>query len=680
MTSGWAQLLIVMRIAAGNLRARKAKTVTVGGLLFCSALFITVGGAIQQSVISAIEHSIIASGVGDLQIYSAAAKAPLDLFGGFQDTYITEPIADFSRVASVVDDVPGVTAVVPMGMGAGQLVSGNVFDAALERLRHAVAAAGDGAALAVDRKVAAEVARVRQMASAFREDAQHASATLAPDDAALLQRVIGDALWEDFAREPLAVLELLENRLAPLAGEAEPVSLRYVGTDAALFARSFERFRIVRGTNIPAGERGIVLQRSVYEDTFKLKAARMLDALARGVSEGLTIASDDKLAALARALPRQKRQLLLLLDGAGRSRALAALRVELAEPTGDLGALLERALSVDDKNLSRRRALFYRVIAPLVPLYRVRIGDDLTLATLGKAGKRAANLRLYGTYELVGIDTSVLAAPFSLVDLASARELEGTPSARDRQEYAELRARNGARDVTREQAEQLLLGGGAGDGEAPLQDVQPVEDAHPTRGEEEAVHHAAVVLAPGTNGPAALSAVRGALGAHGLSARAVPWHEAAGPLTQLVRVSTAVLLLIAGVVLLTMFVVIGNAFVIATLERVAEFGTLRAIGAQRGFVFAMIVSEALAVGLLAGCAGALAGSALVAWLGAHGISAHDDSLLTFFFSGPTLRPSLSHAALATAVGSSAMVSVLANLYPLWIVSKVSPRQAMSAEE
>ena len=45
------------------------------------------------------------------------------------------------------------------------------------------------------------------------------------------------------------------------------------------------------------------------------------------------------------------------------------------------------------------------------------------------------------------------------------------------------------------------------------------------------------------------------------------------------------------IIFLVALVIINNALVMATLERVPEFGTLRAVGAQRRFILTASVSE-----------------------------------------------------------------------------------------
>jgi ABC-type antimicrobial peptide transport system permease subunit len=117
----------------------------------------------------------------------------------------------------------------------------------------------------------------------------------------------------------------------------------------------------------------------------------------------------------------------------------------------------------------------------------------------------------------------------------------------------------------------------------------------------------------------------------------------------------------------------------ATLERVQEIGTLRAVGAQRRFIMGMLVVEAIVVGALFGALGAAAGAVVVSVIGRVGIPAPSD-IWTFFFSGPRLYPELGTSSMIAALFIVLVVSALSSFYPAWLAIRVTPRQAMQTEE
>jgi ABC-type antimicrobial peptide transport system permease subunit len=126
-------------------------------------------------------------------------------------------------------------------------------------------------------------------------------------------------------------------------------------------------------------------------------------------------------------------------------------------------------------------------------------------------------------------------------------------------------------------------------------------------------------------------------------------------------------------------VIINNALVMATLGRVPEIGTLRAVGAQRRFLLGMLLVESLASGVLFGGLGATLGAAIVGGLNAWGIPAVNEKLY-FFFSGPRLHPALGLGNLALALAIVFLVSALSSIYPGLLAMRVNPRQAMQTDE
>ena len=81
----------------------------------------------------------------------------------------------------------------------------------------------------------------------------------------------------------------------------------------------------------------------------------------------------------------------------------------------------------------------------------------------------------------------------------------------------------------------------------------------------------------------------------GLSLKAITWQQASGFIGQLVMAFQAVLVVLVLIIFLVALVIISNALVMATLQRVQEIGTLRAVGAQRRFILTMLLIESLVV-------------------------------------------------------------------------------------
>ncbi|MFL5262322.1 MAG: ABC transporter permease, partial [Anaeromyxobacteraceae bacterium] len=175
-------------------------------------------------------------------------------------------------------------------------------------------------------------------------------------------------------------------------------------------------------------------------------------------------------------------------------------------------------------------------------------------------------------------------------------------------------------------------------------------------------------------------AVKAALDRAGLHMKVVDWQQASGMVGQFVSLARVILYTAVFIIFAVALVIINNAMVMATLQRVKEIGTVRAIGAQKRFVLGMLLLETSVVGLVFGGAGAFLGAGVV-WLirAAGGIPATNDQLY-FFYSGPSLIPRLGAGSLAVSLAIVLVVSVLSGVYPALIASRVTPLEAMQSDD
>jgi ABC-type lipoprotein release transport system permease subunit len=174
--------------------------------------------------------------------------------------------------------------------------------------------------------------------------------------------------------------------------------------------------------------------------------------------------------------------------------------------------------------------------------------------------------------------------------------------------------------------------------------------------------------------------VRAALESAGLKMKVVDWQQASGMVGQFVSLARIVLYTAVFIIFAVALVIINNAMVMATLQRVKEIGTIRAIGAQKRFVLGMLLLETTAVGLAFGAVGSALG-ALVVWLIRlrGGIPATNDQL-NFFYSGPSLVPRLGTASLGVSLLIVLVVSVLSGVYPALLATRVTPLEAMQSDD
>jgi ABC-type lipoprotein release transport system permease subunit len=705
---------VLLQIAFRNLLASKAKTLIVGGIILFGALLVVVGSSLLDSVDRGMRGSIQGSLAGQLQIYSARSKDDLALYGGMMGESKLEPIEDFAALKRVLEKVPNVKGVVPMGIDQAMVATGNEFDVALEKLRSDVRKrmAGD-----VSPEVAAQYeahkAHVHRMTTLLQQELGQARAIanekLIKERAREIEdlgRAAAADFWQGFDADPLGNLEFLENRIAPQSLSNAFVFIRYVGTDLDSYRQAFDRMRIVEGTAVPKGQRGILLGKLYAEDWLKLKTARRLDKIREArVLHRKRIAADEELQRWVKENQAQTRDILLQLDPIQAQVATERLQKALrggassrAAGADALHDLLVELFTTDDANFDQRYAIFYDQLAPLLQLYMVRVGDTITIKAPSKSGYMSSvSLKVYGFVEFRGLEKSALAGIMSLMDIVSWRDLYGYLTAEKAAEINALKRSAGARDISRENAEAELFGGSAPVAararavriEAPAivgaaqrrSDMALFSRVHTQEEIDGGVAlNAAVTLRDPGRIAESLRDVKAALTAAKLDMKVVDWHQASGMVGQFVSLARVILYAAVFIIFAVALVVINNAMVMATLQRVKEIGTLRAIGAQRRFVLAMLVLETGAVGLAFGVAGALLGAAVIWLIGvAGGIPATNEQLY-FFYSGPSLIPRLGTASLAVSLAIVIVVSILSGLYPAVIAMRVTPLEAMQSDE
>ncbi len=365
-------------------------------------------------------------------------------FGG--DSIDLSPLDDFAKVRDTLLSVGNVEQVVPMGISAALVLSGNTVDQALSDLRQTAARwqKGDRSPTLVE-VYEVQKGHVRQIISVLGKDIENVrkvadERAISDEELAAIRRAGSDDFWATFDADPLDRLEFLENRVAPLAADADMLQLRYLGTDPSAFAKAFDRMKIVDGQAIPPGKRGFLFSKYMYEEQVKLKAARGLDKIreARNVQHQ-EIAKEPDLARIVRENTTGVRELLLQLDAIKTARFRGKLEAFLNSDERDVGKLLSEFFKMDDGSFDQRYQFFYKELAPDLELYRVRVGDRLTIKAYTKSGYvRAASLKVYGTYAFDGLERSPQAGSLNMMDLVSFRELYGFMTAEREREIAAM--------------------------------------------------------------------------------------------------------------------------------------------------------------------------------------------------------------------------------------------------
>lgn len=132
------------------------------------------------------------------------------------------------------------------------------------------------------------------------------------------------------------------------------------------------------------------------------------------------------------------------------------------------------------------------------------------------------------------------------------------------------------------------------------------------------------------------------------------------------------------VITLLAVIIIGgimNSMWMSVRERTKEIGTMRAIGAQRGFILQMFVFEALMLGLLASGLGILFGSLVIFVVNSLNIPITNDGIRLFMMTN-TLKFSLHAGQIISTLILFAAITGLAALYPAYKAARLRPVEAL----
>ena len=194
-------------------------------------------------------------------------------------------------------------------------------------------------------------------------------------------------------------------------------------------------------------------------------------------------------------------------------------------------------------------------------------------------------------------------------------------------------------------------------------------------GHQGAWHFILVRTVQGADKGRIAAAARKDLAGAGLSVQVRDWRGTAGAIALYVFLMLFVLYIglamVGGIVLiLTM-----NSLVMSVFERTGEIGTMRAIGARRGFIRGLFIVETITLTLVSGITGILLGSGAVALL--DRVSLHfNNQILVLVFGGASLHPALSNGNIAISAAASLILGMVAWVYPVRLALRIPPVRAI----
>jgi len=187
-----------------------------------------------------------------------------------------------------------------------------------------------------------------------------------------------------------------------------------------------------------------------------------------------------------------------------------------------------------------------------------------------------------------------------------------------------------------------------------------------------------VKLKDGVSRSAVLENLNRALKDAGTGTRAISWNKAAGPIGSMTTIIKSALFLFVTFLFIVAIIIIINTLTMAALERTAELGMMRAIGARKGFIGGMFLGETGILSFLFGGAGIICGIVVVNIIPLLKITSAND-MVQLLYGGDVFHPLLRVPDIALTVLQLLIVTVLAALYPIKVARNITPLDAISRD-
>jgi len=694
--------VLIFKMALRNLKLNKLKSLIVGLIIMAGTILAILGNSFVDTLSFGMKKNLINSVTGEIQIYSSDAKEKLSIFGSMDGgNPDVGHINDFHKVKTILlAGVPNIKTIIPMGTNFAMFNPGNILDIKLEELRALLKNPNEDPGKIQILKDHIQ-AIVLDVVSGYEINPENMSYLMSNKDfqeaPKNLKIVSEKSFWDKFTSNPQEVIEFLANKLAPLIFDDNMLYFSYIGTVPTLFQDSFPLFEVVKGSNIPEGKRGFLLNDNVYENMVKHRVARRLDTIKKKIEkEKMTIAKTKELQEKIKANISEAAVIYTQITPADTKNLIIDLQQHLNSQKQEIRDLLQEFLAMDDQNFFQRYQFFYAKIAPHLILYKIKIGDVFPVNAFTKTGfSSSLNLKLYGTYHYKSFESSPIAGNFSIMDMMSFRELYGFLTPEKRKETQELEIEMGLSDE-QESMDAMFTKSRPLESEAgKSQNLKGLQkhsmgEGNKKRNSWEEVYsreamengvflNAAILLKDPTKIEATIEAINLISKENNLGIQAVDWKDSAGIVGQLTTVVRILLYLSIFIIFTVAMFVMMNAILMATLERAREIGTMRAIGAQKSFILSLLIHETFILSFIFGLIGMSIGVFIVLLIGKIGIPAMGD-VSTFFFSGDRLYLTLNPIHLITVFISMTVIALLATQYPAWKALKISPLEAMQKRE
>ncbi len=159
---------------------------------------------------------------------------------------------------------------------------------------------------------------------------------------------------------------------------------------------------------------------------------------------------------------------------------------------------------------------------------------------------------------------------------------------------------------------------------------------------------------------------------------AADWKAAAGPFSSTADVVRIVFNIAVMMVAVVAVIIMMNTLVISVVERTSEIGTMRALGAQKGFIRRLFGMEITGISLFFGIVGIALGLLTIWIINLIGIES-SNTFVQILFAGPVLHPVVNPVSIVSTLVGVILLGLVADLYPVSIAMKIQPVRAMQSE-
>ena len=315
----------------------------------------------------------------------------------------------------------------------------------------------------------------------------------------------------------------------------------------------------------------------------------------------------------------------------------------------------------------------------------LKVGDSIQLNNFGESGFKIREVPIVGIFRFkAGNERAFAFMQPNFVDVTTLRALKGKPILGPDDLKLDA-ATSAALDSSADElfSEDTVVSSGASAASTPRTDL------HALLGERAAVtdtvstksgawNYILIKLEPGVDEKAFIAGLNRKFDDQGLAVKAQDWVPTAQPDSGVFFAMSLVFNIVIWLLAIVSVIIIMNTLIASVMERTAEIGTMRALGAQRGFIRRLFIMETLIVTLVFGLAGIAVGFLFVAVLHATGIAAPND-FMKLIFGGAFMRPEFSLGQALSALLIMLFIGLVSWIFPVRMALKVSPIKAIMSE-